>query len=512
MIRSGVAARWSRLPASALPAWSIRGTYVPVAVLMLGLLALAAIQLRWAYAFLTWPVEIVYGEALIQDHAARLLRGEALYQPLGQPSFSIATYTPLFYGLVALGQTVLGPSLLYARALSVLAAAAIVVLLGALGAREGRGLACGALAALLFIALGFPTPLPSFALGKEDTFGVALGLASVAVLVGGRSRRHVVAAAVLAALAVLTKQTLLAAGLAGFVALGVHDRRAAFGFAGLSAGLVLVVLLAVELATHAFLANAVFANAQPLRADILLTNLATLKAYQAGPLAVAGLGALRRLLRHRTLEDTLLPVYWLATLVSVVGLASPGSAQNYWIELAAASALLTATEIFTWLRGADLRSRLVGAVLALGPCVNIVVAGRLALIWLPALAQYDDPVRMAQEFQLVVERVRSTPGAVVAEPLDALALAGKPTLVEPWAADALQHSGTWTVAPLVERVCAGDIQLAVLAHTLEDTVVAYQGYGIWPAELLQALRQMMVRDADLGGRYIYVPRPNARCS
>jgi len=512
MILYGSATRWAQKPARAFPDWARWATYLTVAVLSAGLAGLVAIQLRWAFAFLRRPTEIVYGEALIQDHAARLLRGEALYQPLGLPSFTVVAYTPLFYGLIALGQAVVGPSLLLARVISVLAAMVIVALLARMAARHGQGPAAGLLAALLFIGLGFPTPLPSFALGKEDTLGVALGVASVAVLSRGQSKCRVGGAAILAALAVLTKQTMFAAGLAGFVALGLHNRRAALQFAALSAGPVLAVVLAFELTTHAFFTNAVFANVLPFRTDILLTNLATLKAYQAGPLAVAAFGAVRRLAQRRSFEDTLLPLYWLATLLSVAGLASPGSAQNYWIELAASSAVLATTEIFTWLRGPDMRSRLVGAALAVVPWVNLVVAGRLALIWLPALAPYDEVAVASAQLDSLVERVRSTSGAIVAEPLDALALAGKPTLVEPWESDALYRSGVWDIDPLVDRVCDGDVQLAVLAHALDDTVVAYQEYSIWPAPLQDALRQKMVLVDRVAGRYIYVPRADSNCA
>jgi hypothetical protein len=111
----------------------------------------------------------------------------------------------------------------------------------------------------------------------------------------------------------------------------------------------------------------------------------------------------------------------------------------------------------------------------------------------------------------VVDMVRGTHGPVVAEPLDTLALASKPALVEPWAVTALYESGTWDIQPLVERVCAGDFQLAVLAHPLDQEVVAYHNYAIWPRPLLNALRRTMVLDDVRAGRYIYVRRATASC-
>jgi hypothetical protein len=408
-------------------------------------------------------------------------------------------------------QAVLGPGLFVGRLASIVAAGVAAALLGWMAARQGRGWAAAALAILVFLSLGFPTPFPWFALYKEDMLGVTLGVASMAVLLSGQGGWRTVAAALLAALAILTKQTLIAAFVGGTLALALHDRREALRFVAWCVAPVAVVCGFFELTTHAFLANTVFANAQPVRLDVFQTNLATLKAYQAGPLAVAGFSVLRRLVLRRSFEDTLLPLYWLGTLVPLVGLAAVGSAQNYWIELAASSALLCAVEIWTWLRGLDVRSRVLGAILGLAPLVNIIVAGRLALIWLPALSIYADPAGTQLEFATVVERVRATAGDVVAEPLDALVLAGKPTLVEPWASDTLYQSGTWDIQPLVAYVCAGQVQLAVLSHPLEEDVKAYHDYGLWPAPLLGALRQTMVLEGVRAGRYVYVRRADARC-
>ena len=496
----------------ALASWFSYVLYAPAALVTVCLLGMTLIQLRWGLAFLRWPLEVLYGEALIQDHAARLLRSEALYQPLGAPSYSVVAYTPFFYALMALGQLVGGPGLAFGRVVSGLATLATALLVGKISAGQGRGLLAGACGALLFVALGFPTPFPWFGLAKEDSLGVAFGVASLAVLANGQSRRHVLSAGVLAALAILTRQTLIAALLAGSAALLVRERRQLPYFLAACLVPVAVVSAFFELTTHAFLLNTVFANGQPFRTDILLTNLATLKAYQAGPLAVAAVAVVRRIVMRKSFEDALLPAYGLATLLPLIGLASVGSAQNYWIELAAATSALAAAEIFWWLRWADSRWQLVGAGLALAPLVNVVVAGRLALIWLPALEHYSQPERVGSEFMGVLETVRSTPGPVLAEPLDAVVLAGKPVLVEPWAADALYRSGTWDIQPLIQQICGGTIQLAVLAHSLDDDGLAYHDVGIWPTPMRDALRQKMELRETRASRHLYVLKQGAVCT
>jgi hypothetical protein len=147
----------------------------------------------------------MYGEAIIHDHAARLLRGEPLYQPLGRPPYSVAAYTPLYYGLAAGLQAVFGPGFAPGRLLSLLAGLSVVCLVASLAARRAGDRRAGWFAGLLFLALGLPgaypfsslpAPYPSWltltypyypwmALYKEDVLGVALSVGAIAALLGG---------------------------------------------------------------------------------------------------------------------------------------------------------------------------------------------------------------------------------------------------------------------------------------------------------------------------------------
>src|ERR1700716_4659336 len=65
------------------------------------LLLMAADRVVRAVAAIQRPVEAMYGESIIYDQAARLVRGEPLYQPLDQSPFTVAAYTPLYYAVVA---------------------------------------------------------------------------------------------------------------------------------------------------------------------------------------------------------------------------------------------------------------------------------------------------------------------------------------------------------------------------------------------------------------------------
>jgi hypothetical protein len=116
-----------------------------------------------------------------------------------------------------------------------------------------------------------------------------------------------VPAAVLAALAVLTKQTLLAPALAGGFWLWSRDRRAALRFAGLYLGLVLGTCATLELTTGAFFSNAADANVNPFSLAAVGPNVATFLLFQGGIAVVAGITCLPGTGLHRCRPSRPLP-------------------------------------------------------------------------------------------------------------------------------------------------------------------------------------------------------------
>src|SRR5712691_8467617 len=84
-----------------------RMTRVLVVAVACVLCVLTADRVVRGVAAIQRPVEAMYGESIIYDQAARLVRGEPLYQPLDQSPFTVAAYTPLYYAVVA-GLRILG--------------------------------------------------------------------------------------------------------------------------------------------------------------------------------------------------------------------------------------------------------------------------------------------------------------------------------------------------------------------------------------------------------------------
>jgi hypothetical protein len=501
----------------------------PILVLLVGglLVTLALAQVEHAIGAVLQGDELMYGEAIIYDHAARLIRGEPLYQALGQPPYSVAAYTPVFYWVAAGLQSAFGPGFGPGRVVSLLAALVAAVLVGDLAGRRGRSAWAGLFGAALFLALGFPTQGPGleypwFAYYKEDVLGVTFSLGAIAVLDRGVSPRRVVLAGVLAGLAVLTKQTLVAAGVAGFVWLVFRQPRLAALFAGVSAALMLGVGAAMTLTNPAFLANvlAVAGRNDPLNDYVLEGNLQTLFQFQAVPLGITALYLVARLRDWRKAMDDIMVPYALASLVPLVGLAKIGSNYNYWIDLAAITAIVTTQVIWgsvDWL-GLHLGLMSRPRVEAIVPTFVLLVLAAHMLVFVkgvqPSLdligilpVEEQRSVRHEAEFQSLVEQVRTEPKLVLSEALDVLVLARRPILAEPIIFTMLVKDDQWTDAPLARRICAGDVGLLILKGPLDggSEYERYMRSALWPPDVLEALRETMTFDTTKAQLYVYLP-------
>ncbi|MCC7103632.1 MAG: glycosyltransferase family 39 protein [Chloroflexi bacterium] len=436
------------------------------------------------------------------------MRGEALYQPFGQPPYTVTAYTPVFYWLAALLQAAFGPGFAPGRVLSFGAGVVAAILVGQIAARRTQARWAGWFAGVLFFALGMPGAYSWLPLYKEDVLGVTLSLGAIAALGRGTGRRQVLAAATLAALAALTKQTFVAAGLAGAIWLWRRDRRGARLFASVAVALVVLVCAAMEATAGAFLANAIFANVNPFRPEVLGLNLGLLLLFQSGPIILAILYLLDRAGQTPKAENDLMVWYWALTMVPLVGLGKVGSNYNYWIEFAAATSILATLAVQRQLDRARMmgqHARMPVACLALA--VQLVAGGLLAHVeGLIGPAAHSPSQGQLAEFASLVHRVRSEPGPVLANPLDVVTLAGKPVLFEPYLFSILQSEGQWDAADLSRQICAGEVRLLVLDTPLERGSTEFQGYTHWPRPVFDALRQTMRLEDTLANRFVYVPR------
>lgn len=185
-----------------------------------------------AAARVSYPFDVEWMEGGQLSHAVRLLQGKPIYaRPTAD--FTAFFYTPLYPGLVASLARVFGDvTHALGRSVSVVASLSTFGLLFWVVRRE-VGVRYALLAVGTYAALDrFTGTFTSVA--RADALALALAFGGVVVARYGRSNRSAVAAALLAVLAVFTKQTMvvLGIGVAGFLLL--VDRRRGLYFVGCS--------------------------------------------------------------------------------------------------------------------------------------------------------------------------------------------------------------------------------------------------------------------------------------
>jgi hypothetical protein len=211
---------WS---APARPSWRHRTPRaVRLAVALAGLVAVCA-YLAIALSRLTYPftVEWLESNSLVEVH--RILAGQPLY-PAPSIRYVPDGYPPLYFAVSAAVASVLGVSYLPLRLVSLVSSLVCFVLLGRLVQRETGSLAAGAGAAGLFAATYFATDT-WFDVGRVDSLFLALSIGGLYAARWMRGTRGAIAAGVLLAAAVLTKQTGLAEGVVVIAALLAGPRR-----------------------------------------------------------------------------------------------------------------------------------------------------------------------------------------------------------------------------------------------------------------------------------------------
>ena len=468
------------------------------------LAAAAFVKFAASVATIVRLSEANWGEALIHDHASRLLRGEHLYQPWGETFFSVATYTPLYYYLVAGLQAVFGPGFGPGRMISLLATIAIMALIARVVWLQTKDWRAGAFAAALFLVLGVPAhPVwPWSALYKEDMLSIALSFGAIVAL-AAPGRRYVVLAGVLAGLAFLTKQTTVIAGLTMFVWLLGKDYREAAVYAVSGLVVVVPVCLVLEMTTGNFLSNTLIVTTSPFRGELIFVLAPVLVWFLGGAVGASILYLYRQArTAPRALHNLMVYHWFVSSLLLLIALPKMGTDVNHFIPFAAPTAVLATLGLWQTM-GTTRKGVLLLAGNLFVTSVFVVLSAGVALS--PITADR----RERGEFRDLVSRVREEPTMILTDPPDVAALAGRPILTEPWAMSVAYHEHIvhWNERPLLELICSGKIGLVVLGFPVDQAEQDLGGIPRWPPPAAQALREATVLERAQAGRYVYVYRP-----
>jgi hypothetical protein len=347
--------------ATAGPPWPLRTRRaVTVAAALAGLAAICA-YLVIALSRLTYPftLEWLESNSLVEVH--RILAGQPLYTA-PTAGYVPDGYPPLYFAAAAAAASVLGVAYLPLRLVSLVSSLACFALLGRLVQRETGSAAAGVAAAGVFAATYFATDT-WFDVGRVDSLFLALSVGGLYAARWMRGTRGAIAAGVLLAAAVLTKQTGLAEGVAVIAALLAGPRRRLAWVAALAEVTVLgISTLLLALTTGGWYIFYVFRlmSEHPLNYGhfgwfwtALLSALglaafaAVIGARRAPPVLLAGCAALAvegcaALVHSGGGSNDMLPAYLAVALLGGLALAgkSPG-----WANVASGVLVLAQTAL-----------------------------------------------------------------------------------------------------------------------------------------------------------------------
>lgn len=293
--------------------------------------ALVAAALLAHLAVLLWAQnELTPVESIVALHANMLAMGQGLYEDLNHNPQSVSAYGPIFYAATALLHRLGLPIFQSARLLS------FGALLGALWCvwRVLNILIADPYARAAGLIVAASTENLSFwgTVGQADMLGACLSLAAFTSFLTWRDRRstlRLVASGVCVLLAVFTKPTFIAAGVAiGFCLLWQHAPTGIRWILGVaSAGA--TAALAFNALTHGtYYQNVFIANLNPFSLAKLGQHLRYFGLTCSGVLVVIAAG-----LRHSSRRIAPLYIYSiLAAGVWIATAAKVGSDVNYQIE------------------------------------------------------------------------------------------------------------------------------------------------------------------------------------
>lgn len=351
-----------------------------VCLLLLVIGAMAAIGFQIEAITFYYPLD--YGEAPLLNQAVQLNAGNPLYQTdLDQPPFTIANYPPVYVGILAIFERLIGPAFWYGRLLSSLCAIGSAVLITLITFSRSRDWKTALIPGLLFINL--PYVVGWSTLVRIDHLALFLALMGLYCLFRREPSSGIVNASLLwgslfLILAIYTRQSYaLAAPMAGFLYLIHKSWKRAVILAVVVGGMSLLFFLVFNFLTGGgFYFNIVSANINPFSLERLNDNFRNF--YESAP-AFFILGAAGLLLSIKRIDGWLMLIgFTIGGLLSALTIGKIGSNINYFLEFAAAISLLIGLGIVVLMRKSN--KTIMGVILSIG--LIILSWQTVKLIWM----------------------------------------------------------------------------------------------------------------------------------
>lgn len=484
-------------------------------ILVFFLTAAAVIFLLHSGLTIAHPYPLDYGEAPLIDQAMRLAQGENIYRAnLDTPPYTIANYPPLYVLTLVPFLNWFGSPFHMARAVSVISTILSALFIGLTiftftlrsipfpenDQRPEPSFSVkylpSVVAALFFLAS--PYVVQWSGLARIDSLALMFATAALYVLARWPKGRWAwVGGGLLLVAAAYTRQSyLLAAPLAGAAWLFTQDKRRALWLTLLVGGLGLGLFFLLNALTHGgFYYNIVTANVNEFGWDRLQNNLTSL--WHVSYIILL-LGALYLLIGWRTQKSwPLVALFLVGASLSALTIGKIGSNINYFLELAAALALIAGITL-VWSRVHPWRylAVIVLLIMQFGLLMENAMRNDVDYQLSPRLADTDALKMLEQE-------VKTTDGPILAdEYMGLLTINHRALYLQPFEVSQLANEGMWNEQPLLDELAAQKFG-AVLIHHFDPYPLQKER---WTPAMLAAIDAHYRPFKTIAGTVIYIPR------
>ena len=448
---------------------------------------------------LWYPYGLDYGEGVVLDGVRATLEGRTLYPPLDESFYAVSIYMPLYVWVCAAVAWLTAPTFLVGRSVSLVLTLVCGGLIYALARREGASRPWSAVGAGLFL-----TSIPVVAWGaymRVDMMGLAFSLGGLLALSAGASPLW---AGLLFSLAILSKQSMLAALFGASLFLAARRRWRDLGLLLLATSLPVAAVCAWQMvATEGwFLFHTVKANgvrysvswASRYLGEGLVPHTALAVLALAGWWAAGCPGSPRR--------PSLLTGYLIGACGAALMVGKVGAVVNYFLDYVAALSILAAIGISRVVGEGEPRSLYREAFVAAALLIHLGAVTRM-----PDIAEY---VETLPAMRRVTSLLAESRGPVLSDDPSVVAGAGQRLVLEPFQATQMDLSGIWSAGPLVARLRQGDFPLIVLRFdpwNLEDRLPdGTWASGRWSDAMAAAVRHAYRVDERWKGFLVLRPR------
>jgi len=497
----------------------ILSPFLPVLVIVIILLGFVPPYYERAYRSLIYPFQLDGEEGFILNQALSIAQGESIYQPIDHYPFLVGNYTPLYPALMSVfsgGHTISIPT---GRLISVLSVLGIIVLLFAVTFVLTKNFALSLLTPLLFLVSYDNYEWIAYC--RVDYLAIFFSISGLtAVLVGGRKTPAIIISIVMFFLAFYTKQIEVVAPIAVICwFLLFREKKLAFTYTSALVLGIAISFLGLMIATqgevfrHLVIYNANIFNLRDM--GFMLLHFWRFNKFL---ITVAGiylcLDVVRAIRAYifqsapRRNEYSLISIYFVIALLTLIGLAKEGSAPNYFIEPEAAMALFVVIKSFEYTYVLKQKKRIYAVVLLV---FFLCMLGGHSLNlrhWRGALFSQHNPTAVdLAKANKVLRIIEEHPGDILSEYPIFNIVSGRAVLFQPFIMSALAKQKKWDASPLLADIKRGRFALIIATTDIFQNTYFFR----WHPEIIKTIRTSYEPYRQIVTRrginyFIYTPR------